>query len=321
MSYRFVTHEHVPRLLEQLTELTNLAFAEYEGAPTVGVDFSRWYARRPGSSPQVCVAALDGERMVANVLVAIQEVNLGGEFVPCGIVDTVATHPDHRRQGLAHRLMDLAHDLMRQHGAEAGVLYTNPANHPYQFYTRLGYVTCAQAAMLTGDRPEAAGQCAVRPMRADEAPMVRALVNDKYGGYEGFARLDDALWQWHRVQRPTEMPVQVVVAEREGEVVGTAALAPVEVLLEGRQTQVAVISDAVYPDAECLRDMMAAAPAARVMALHDVKSLEHAALEGLGLQSAVGEVAMVLPLGEKARRLLQREAGAWYVMVESVVGV
>ncbi len=321
MPYRFVTHEDVPNLAAQLTELSNVAFAEYEGAPTVDVEFSRWYARRPGSTPGVCVAALDGDVMAANVLVAVQNLNLGGEFLPCGIVDTVATHPDHRRQGLAHRLMDMAHDLMREHGAEAGVLYTNPANHPYQFYTRLGYVTRAQAAMLEGAPPATAGACDVRAMRGDEAGTVRELVNGRYEHYEGFARLDDDLWRWHRVERPATMPAQVVVAERDGRLVGTAALADVMVLLEGRQTRVTVVSDAVYDGAECLRDLLAAAPQERLMALHDVRAPEHAALEQTGLASAVGEVAMVLPFTERARELLTRPAGPWCVMVESVVGV
>jgi GNAT superfamily N-acetyltransferase len=113
MSYRFVTHDQVPYLAAQLTRLSNLAFAEYEGAPTVDEAFTRWYAGRPGSGPGVCLAALAGDEMVANVLVALQPLNLGGEFLCCGIVDTVATHPQHRQQGLAHRLMEMAHDIMR----------------------------------------------------------------------------------------------------------------------------------------------------------------------------------------------------------------
>ncbi|MCE5240221.1 GNAT family N-acetyltransferase [bacterium] len=321
MPYRLVTHEQTPRLAEQLTALSNLAFAEYEGAPAVDAEFTRWYARRPGSTPGLCVAALDGDEMVANVLVAVQELSLGGEFIPCGIVDTVATHPDHRRHGLAHQLMDMAHDLMRRQSVEAGVLYTNPANHPYHFYTRLGYITRAQAAMLTGSRPAPAGDCDVRPMAADEAATVRTLVNDKYAAYEGFARLDGDLWRWHRVDRPAALPVQVIVAERAGRTVGTAALAGVSVLLDGRQTQVTVISDAVYDGAACLRDLLAAASQERLMALHDVRAPEHEALQQAGFTSAVGEVAMVLPFTDRARDLLSRPPTPWYVMVESVVGV
>lgn len=321
MNIRFVTHEEVPRLPEQLAELSNLAFAEYEGAPVVDADFIRWYARRPGSTPRLCTAALDGDRLVANVLVAIQRLNIGGQFIPCGIIDTVATDPGYRKQGLAHRLMDMAHDLMRRHGAQAGVLYTNPANHPYRFYSRLGYLTRAQAALLSGPRPARAGAYRVRPMLAEEAEWVCEAVNGRYSSYEGFARLDDELWRWHRVERPAAMPAQVLVAERDGVLVGTAAMAEVKVVLEGQEVQVAVISDAVYQDERCLQDLAAAAPAGRLLALHDLQAPEHAALEQLGLQSSVGEVAMVLPLTREAEALLDSDPAPWYVMVESVVGV
>lgn len=321
MEYRFVTHAEVPRLSEQLATLSNLAFAEYEGAPLVDAEFCKWYARRPGSTPEACVGALYGEELVANVLVAIQDVQIGGGLLSCGIVDTVATHPAHRQQGLAHRLMDLAHDLMQQHGAEAGLLYTNPANHPYRFYGRLGYVTRAQAGMLTGARPEATGQWTVRPMRDDEALTVRELVNEHYRGYEGFAPLDYALWDWHRVQRPVSLPCQVVVAERDGQLQGTAALAPVEVLLGGEPQSVAAVSDLVYADEACLQDLLAAAQQPRLMALQGLLNPERAALERLGFATSVGEVSMVKPFGARAEALLGEQAGPWYVMVESVVGV
>lgn len=65
----------------------------------------------------------------------------------------------------------------------------------------------------------------------------------------------------------------------------------------------------------------AAAPAGQLLALHDLQAPEHDALERLGLQSSVGEVAMVLPLTRQAETLLGNEPAPWYVMVESVVGV
>ncbi|MEN6644177.1 MAG: GNAT family N-acetyltransferase [Armatimonadia bacterium] len=321
MDYRLVTHREVPRLPEQLASLSNLAFAEYEGAPEVDAAFCDWYGRRPGSSLDVCVGALYGDTLVANVLVAIQEVNVGGEFIPCGIVDTVATHPEHRKHGLAHRLMDMAHEIMRRRKVEAAVLYTNPENHPYHFYGRLGYVARARAGMLTGERPTAQGAYQVRPMGEGEEGTVRDLVNARYSRYEGFARLDEALWQWHRVERPASMPAEVVVAEQDGRIVGTVALAEVDVLLAGQRERVTVLSDAVYPDTGCLRDMLAASRQAKTMALHGLLNPEKDDLEELGFVTQVGEVSMVLPFSKRAQALLREPQGPWYVMVESVVGV
>lgn len=321
MPYDFVPHADVPDLIAQLTDLSNLAFAEYEGAPQVDRSFTEWYLRRPGCRPELCFAALREGQLVANVLVALQWLNLGGEFVVCGIVDTVATHPEHRQRGLARTLMALAHSRMRAEGAQASVLYTNPANHPYDFYGRLGYFTRARAGLLTGRRPAAGGEYEVQVAPAGPGDEVRALVNARYERYEGFARLDDRLWDWHRARRPSGLPARVLLARRRGEVVGTVALAEVEVLLAGHQQRVTVISDAVYPDLACLQDLLSLAPQPELMSLQALDAPERQDLERLGLQTSVGEVAMVLPLRQRARRLLHREPAPWYVMAESVVGV
>jgi predicted N-acetyltransferase YhbS len=321
MSYRFVTHEQVPDLPQQLAALSNEAFAEYEGAPLVEASFANWYLSRPGSTPDVCFAALAGEQMVANVLVALQPLVIGGETITCGIVDTVATSPHHRRQGLAHQLMERAHDRMQVRGAEMAVLYTNPANHPYHFYGRLGYLTRAQCVMLAGPRPEAAGGPAVRPATAGEAGAVRALVNERYGSYEGYAPQDETLWAWHRVNRPALMPLQQLVAEGPEGLVGTAALAEVELLLEGQQRRVTVAYDLVYPDLPCLQALLAAAPSEHLVSLHSQAAPACADLHSLGLQASVGEVAMVLPFTQRAEALLRCDPTPWYVMVESVIGV
>lgn len=321
MNYSFVPHSQVPRLGAQLASLSNLAFAEYEGAPLVDESFIEWYLQRPGSTPDLCVAALHGDELAANVLVALQPLNIGGEFVLCGLVDTVATHPNHRQQGLARRLMDMAHDLMRQHGALASVLYTNPANHPYRFYSRMGYFTRAQAGMLTGTRPSVPAIATVRPMATNDAPAVRALINDHYSGYEGFTPVDDALWHWHRDQRPSSMPDQTVVAEINGSLVGTVALADVEVLLGEAKSKVTVLSDAVYPDVACLSEMLSLAPQEKLMSLQALEAPERRDLEQLGFVTSVGEVSMILPFDDRVLSLMHNALRPWYVMVESVVGV
>ncbi|NPV46125.1 MAG: GNAT family N-acetyltransferase [Armatimonadetes bacterium] len=321
MEYRYVSLDEVRRLPEQLATLSNAAFAEYEGAPEVDAEFVSWYLRRPGSGPAVCVGALWGDELVACVLVALQALNLGGEFVRCGIIDTVATHPAHRRRGLARRLMELAHGRIGENAGEAAVLYTNPENHPYLFYGRLGYVTRARAALLTGVRPGKAQQYTVRTMGPAEQDVVRELVNGRYGNYEGFALLDEALWDWHRLHRPSGLPVTVAVAERGGEIVGTAALAVCEVLLGGQRRRLCFASDLVYPDLGCLQDLLALAPASDLAALYDTRAAQSADLQALGFESQLGEVSMVLPFTSRTEVLLRRDAGPWYVMVESVVGV
>lgn len=321
MDYQFVSCSAAPDYCAQLAALSNAAFAEYEGAPEVDADFLAWYLRRPGSSADLCVAALHGDRLVSTVLIAIQTLHLGGEPLRCGIIDTVSTYPEHRQRGLAHHLMEMAHERLQALGAEAAVLYTNPENHPYHFYARLGYQTRARASFLAGTRPAPAGRYTVRPAADAEAAAIREMVNATYGAYEGFARLDDALWDWHRVSRPTALPLTLLVATEDDRVRGTLAIARSELLLHGERQILGFVSDAVYPDRECLQDLLAAAPERALAALHDCRAPQAADLEALGLHGQLGEVAMVLPFTERATRLLANPSTPWYVMVESVVGV
>ena len=170
--YSLVTHAEVPDLIPQLTRLSNAAFVEYEGTMQVEEPFIEWYLRRPGSCPELCVGALYGDRLVSNVLVALQVVQLDRRPFLCGIIDTVATDPDHRQRGLARRLMDEAHRLMRAAGAEAALLYTNPEGHPYRFYQRLGYETQAFGLALLGSRP-APGELQPAAASPDDTPAAK----------------------------------------------------------------------------------------------------------------------------------------------------
>ncbi len=91
--YTLCDHTQVPDLVPQLARLSNLAFGEYEGGMTVGASWTAWYLRRPGTDPALCQAALSGDTMVANVLVCVQPVRVGGELLRCGILDSVAPAP------------------------------------------------------------------------------------------------------------------------------------------------------------------------------------------------------------------------------------
>jgi len=322
--YQFGTHTDCPDLVPQLTRLSNAAFAEYEGAMPVDEDFIAWYLQRPGCTPDLCTVALSDGELASNVLVCIQNLQLGGEVLPCGIIDTVATNPAHRKQGLARRLMLDAHERMRAAGAEAAVLYTNPDGHPYRFYQRLGYATRAFAAALMGPRPAPVDGMAAVPASTADATAIRTLADQHHQAYDGYAPLTDALWQWHRVDRPSSLPEQaLVVRQPDGQLAGSAIFAQVDLLIDGEQVPASVVSDVTWtgePE-RTVQALLAASPGERIMALCDVKSELHAALLGLSFTQAVREVAMVLPFSERAKVAMTTVPNPWYVMVESVVGV
>ena len=322
MGYALSDFAEVPNLAEQVTRLQNLAFAEYEGAMEIDEAFTQWYLSRPGTDPRMCHAALaEGDRLVSQVIVCVQDVRLGGVALRCGIIDSVATDPEHRRQGLARSLMERAHEVMQRAGLDAAVLYTNPEDHPYSFYQRLGYEERARAAMLIGARPGGSG-CSAEPVDAAEyAGGLCALLNDYYVGHEGFSPLGEELWRWHKLDAPSD---PTVVAELTGSgPIATATFAGAPVRIEGQDHQVSMAYDiaADIMNEDELGSLLSLAPQETVGLILDERAPERRWAEALGFEPRVSEVSMVLPFSREARVALSEHGGPWYVMIESVVGV
>lgn len=322
--YHLGTHLDVADLIPQLTRLSNIAFADYDPIMPVDEAFMEWYLERPGCAPELCTAAVREGKMVSNVLVTLQDLQLGGETLPCGIVDTVGTDPAHRRRGLARRLMEDAHRRMQAAGAEAAVLYTNPDGHPYLFYQRLGYELRATAAALTCAGPLPRSALRARPAEPGDAPAIRGLLDRYHAAYEGYAPLTDDLWRWHRAERPAGMPLHLlVIRDRSGDVSATACFAELELRTSTGTTRALMLNGfaAEADEAACLDAFLAAAPLASVAAITDVRAPVHDLLVARGFEQAAREVAMVLPFSARARAALARRGAPWFVMVESVVGV
>jgi GNAT superfamily N-acetyltransferase len=63
----------------------------------------------------------------------------------CGFVFNVYTHPSHRHQGVARRLMEAMHDWCRSEGIERVVL--NASQFGHSLYTSMGYVPTEEPMM------------------------------------------------------------------------------------------------------------------------------------------------------------------------------
>ncbi|MFO7947842.1 MAG: GNAT family N-acetyltransferase [Armatimonadota bacterium] len=325
--YRFVTHTDVPDRVEQVTELNAVAFAEYEGAPVLDETFTHWYLQRPGSTPGRCVAALDpDDEMVSMVLVAIQPLQIGGRVIDCGIIDSVATHPGHRRHGLARRLMEMAHDIMQGDGADAAVLYTDPNNYPYEFYQSLGYQTRAMCQLMRGSRRQKRGGVGLQLMHRPCSGDVAELLDEFYADHEGYARMDGDVFTWHKIERPEGMEVAVLTARIGEDLAATCTYAEIELLLQGSRLAVATISDFAYrPElcdgAEALKSMLAVAPQDRLVSICDEEDPLAELYKQMGFTPEVNEVAMILPFTNAADQAVAGDGGPWYPMVESIIGV
>ncbi len=321
MGYVLTDFTEVPDLVAQVTKLDNSAFAEYEGAMAFDEAVSGWYLQRPGTDLQMCQAALDGSTLVSQVIVCAQPLQLGGRTMRCGIIDSVATDPRHRKQGLARQLMERAHEAMQAAGLDVAVLYTNPFDHPYRFYGRLGYVERARASMMIGARTSPS-ECGAQVVDAsEEADSLRALLNGYYGSYEGFSPLSEEIWRWHKVASPVK---PTVVAETSGSgAVSTATFADAPVRIEGHDYTVSMAYDiaATVMNADAYESLLSLAPRDMLGLIVDERSPEYGWAESMGLEPRVAEVSMVLPFSSEACAALEEHSAPWYVMMESVVGV
>lgn len=321
MGYALSDFTGVADLAAQVMRLQNLAFAHYEGAMEVDQPWIEWYLGRPGTDLRMCQAALDGDTLVSQVIVCVQHLQLGGQTFRCGIIDSVATDPDHRRQGLARRLMERAHEIMQRDGLDAAVLYTNPDDHPFHFYGRLGYEERARASMLLGARPPQSG-CSAEPVDpAEHAAGLCALLNEYFIGHEGFSPLTEELWTWHKVQAPVN---PAVVAELTGRgPISAATFADARVRIEGREHTVSIAYDlaADVMNGDELVSLLSLAPREMIGLIVDDRAPERQWAGAIGFEPRVSEVSMVLPLTSDAQTAMRTHAGPWYVMVESVVGV
>jgi hypothetical protein len=175
-------------------------------------------------------------------------------------------------------------------------------------------------------RPAQGGSLDVRvALPAEHAPLA-GMINEFYGAHEGFAPLNEKLWEWHKVNRPGGMGADLVVAEVGGEVAATCTWAETSLFLHGDDLAVASLADFAYRAELCdggdaLRSLLVSAPQGTVVCLIDKEdSLSELYLDA-GFEKAVSEVSMMLPFSDSAHEAMAAQPGPWYVMVESVIGM
>jgi len=325
--YRFATHadiEDMPRLHQDLSHLDALTFSQYDAVVAASPSFMAWYTARPGMDPRLCQAALCGEELVSSLFVTVARMRLAGETVACGIVDTVMTHPAHRRRGLARGMMERAIDAMGESGVEISLLNTagtEPPAVPQRLYESLGYAAYASVDRFVRRPPQMIEEQAAVPVPADEE--ARDAFTKAFGARSGWLELDEGVWQWHRVDRPSEYPI-TIGRTADG---GLGVLCTGELLVDGSPRRFTVLSD-LAPSEEAtaeraLRSMVAAAPSDAPITVLCPRSdsVLAKALRATGFESAGVEIVMLRPIAAASAKLVEQPLRSWYVAVESVVGV
>jgi hypothetical protein len=256
--------------------------------------------------------------------VTLAPMKVAGETLFCGLIDTVMTHPYHRRRGLARALLRRALGAMQAAGAQISFLNTllaNPPAGPQRLYESLGYVPYAPVVRFLKDPSQVSTGPSAVPISPDEA--ARAAFTARLGDRTGWIDLDEDLWRWRRIDRPARYPVTIGRAP-DG---GLGVVCTGDLLAGGRPRPVTVISDLAPSDPASLPDLLASllaavppAAAATVLCPQSDEALSRA-LQATGFRATDTEIGLFLPLSSRAAALLAAPPRPWYVSVESVIGV
>lgn len=101
------------------TQLVTLLTDAYpEGAPDELQTYYAW----PGV-PDTTLLLRDGDSLVGHLAMFMREILIGGEPYRVGLIGEVAVAPEHRRRGLARRLIMAAHQHLRSRSAPFAILF------------------------------------------------------------------------------------------------------------------------------------------------------------------------------------------------------
>ncbi len=333
--YEITSHEGLGDITRELLDLTAAAFGDYDGVIAPTEEFQRWYTRRPGMTPASCfVAWAGGGRIVSNVYVTETDIRIGGEMLRVGLVDTVMTHPAHRRRGLATRVLTRAIEHMRDRALDAGMLYTQAGSLPYTFYRKLGYEPYAVVRYykLPFDfrerRPlvRALG-VPIRESTPDDGRALRAFLDETFAAHDGYTPQTEELWDWRRALRPDILPVEMLIAEGTHGVTATAALATATLRTsKGAALMTGIIDFAVRDPAPApgfFAEVLRRAPrtGSLIILSGEVNTDFNAMCESFGFAQVMDEVAMVKPLSPRGEAAARRPPALWYTTTESLVGI
>lgn len=328
--YEIVSHSELGDLASRIYDLTAACFAAYPGVIQPMEAHRAWYVRRPGMDTTLSSAALYGGEIVSSVFITRVTMRLGGDLMPVGMVDTVMTHPAHRRRGLASAVLSRAILGMKSEGLAAAALSTLLGSMPYDFYKRLGFrlvtpMDYYQRAQPAGghlnDRAEA--------LLPETDAQARDFLNAYFAPYDGYIPYDEALWRWRKRERPPELPAEHRLArDGQGEIIAFVSLCHAPIIAQNGAQAVTILTDLALPKdcdrtAQMFEALLAPIPVGQpVGALVPRCNEDEVRLfRAQGFQPIHTEAMMVLPFWPALDAVLERSPDRWYPVVESVIGV
>jgi predicted N-acetyltransferase YhbS len=162
------------------------------------------------------LVARGGGRIVSHVGVCLRDATLLGAPVRVASIGAVATDPEHRGQGLASRLMELA----RRHAVERGASLMLISGHR-GLYHRLGYVEVGSFLTSTLPAGDPDPAVAVTPFAEDDLPAVVSLYQSEP------VRFLRPLEDWHKLVAASMLmnqPADLLVLRQGNAIVGYAGV-------------------------------------------------------------------------------------------------
>ena len=305
-----------------LDHVSHAAFGQYDGVIAGNPEFKGWFMSRPGMTDDSrLLAELDGE-IVSSVFVTCTPMQWAGEVMAAGLIDSVMTHPAHRRRGLARRLLDRALRGLESQQADLSLLYTVAGSMAYEFYASMGYVDCLRVHVLcrsTDDLPNAPPPA---PQPIDSAEF-RSRLDALHARHDGYLPMSQELWEWRRERRPAFVPVWPHALELPGGEPAAFAVGQAPIRKAGHQETMSLLNDCAPLSPALFEHMLAAVPAGPnvMMLCAETNEADHAACEQAGFRVVAGEACMIKPLSPRADRALHQRPQAWYTVTETVVGI
>ena len=335
--YRFYTHATLASsndaavslgLPKALDNLSHAAFGKYDGVISGNSDFKRWFMSRSGMEDSSRFLAIHQGEIVSSLFVTVMPIRFDNRIITAGVIDSVMTHPDHRRKGLARELLTKAVAFMKNKRIDIAMLYTASESIPYHFYSSEGFLDYVRVQYLEIEHSNLLrrGRDSFRIVELDR-PEIRDMLDRHYSSYWGYSPMAEKLWIWRRGNRPPHLPVWVYADKEEDniEILFTLGQAPIR--KAGRHEKMTMLNDYAGRgkplDTETVNRILCKAPiGSSVITLCARPNVsEREAFLGAGFQVVGEEACMIKPLTDNILSVVKKEPPLWYTITESVVGI
>lgn len=317
--------KHAPTVA-QLTSLISLTFSGYQGVIDANEDFVRWYTDRPGLDTTLSRAYWFGNEPVASIFVTRAVLSVAGKPHTIGLVDTVMTHPAHRRKSLARQLLQQALAAAEEQELDGLQLYTAPGSAGYHLYQSLGFCSIATLRYwrrLPGVeiKKDYVPSWAWKPAGNSDRETVLALIHSLSRTHDGVPLIDLDLWTWRRIERPTCIHSTTWLhrgTETASQTISTSAVT----LTDG--TTPLVLSDLIIENSREFSELAAyLGQQQALVALSDVRDVAlQETLSAAGFFPEQEEAVMIYPMSERiVPSALAHSSRPWFPLMESIVGV